>query len=454
MNFKPLYVISIPLLILSGCAEDDVISDSPTESNELDTALENALIAASDGEGVDFYKMPTHINDIPQDPNNPITSAKVELGKLLYHETGMAVHPKLEEGRFTYSCASCHHAQGGFQACVPQGISEGGLGFGLYGEGRYPNPNYPIALLDVQPIRTPSVLNIAYQPNTLWNGQFGATHKNEGTESQWHIDSPKEWNNLGFEGTEIQAIAGIEVHRLDMTSELFNSSNYKDLYHAAFGDIGDDTLISNVFTGLAIAAYERTILANEAPFQKWLNGEKNALSEKEKRGALVFFTKGECYQCHNGPALSSMEFYALGMENLDESESGVYLTNFAPIDNVGLGRGNFTENPADNYKFKVPQLYNLIQSRFYGHGATFRSVEAVLRYKNEAQSENPDVPSSQLAEEFHALNLTDNEIEDLAAFIEYGLYDRNLERYVPEDLPSGYCFPNNDYRSAQQFGCE
>lgn len=453
-NFDIRILFLLPFLSLSACSPDDIIDDVQPEANELDVALEEALIAASNGEGLNYYKFPTQLGDIPQDPNNPLTAAKVELGRVLYHETGMGVNPKVEEGRFTYSCASCHHAQGGFQACLPQGVGDGGLGFGLYGEGRYPNPDYPIAELDVQPIRTPSVLNIAYQPNTLWNGQFGATHKNAGTESQWHVDSPKEWNNLGFEGTETQAIAGLEVHRLDMTTSLFNGSDYKDLYYAAFGNIGDDTLISNVYTGLAIAAYERTILANEAPFQKWLNGDANALSEKEKRGAIVFFTNGECYQCHNGPALSSMEFYALGMENIDEAGGGVYLTNFAPIDNVGLGRGNFTENPTDNYKFKVPQLYNLIQSRFYGHGSTFRSIEAILHYKNEAQPENPDVPQSHLAEEFHPLNLTSQEIEDLAAFIEYGLYDRNLDRFVPESLPSGFCFPNNDHRSAQQFGCE
>lgn len=452
--FNLSYLLLIPVMILTGCSPDDIVDDVQPEPNELDVALTEALEAASDGAGLEFYKFPTQLSQIPQDPNNPLTAAKVELGKVLYHETGMAVHPKYEEGRFTYSCATCHHAKGGFQACLPQGISDGGIGFGLYGEGRYPNPNYPIAELDVQPIRTPSILNIAYQPNILWNGQFGATHENAGTESQWHENSPKVWNHLGFEGTEIQAIAGMDVHRLDMTPSLFNSSDYKDLYYAAFGQIGDDTLMSRVYTGLAIAAYERTVLAHEAPFQKWLNGDKNALSEKEKRGAVTFFTKGECYKCHNGPALSSMDFYALGMENIDEAEGGVYLTNFAPIDNVGLGRGSFTENPEDNFKFKVPQLYNLVQSRFYGHGATFRSVESVIRYKNEAQPENPDVPASQLAEEFHPLNLTEEEIEDMAAFIEYGLYDRNLERYVPTSLPSGFCFPNNDYRSAQQFGCE
>jgi cytochrome c peroxidase len=438
-------------VVHSSCQDDITDNHNQAEPDELDVALEDALLNASNGEGLAFYRLPTNLNDIPADPMNPLTTAKVELGKLLYHETGLATKPKLEEGRYTYSCASCHHAQGGFQACLPQGISDGGIGFGLNGEGRYPNPDYPVAQLDVQPIRTPSALNIAYQPNILWNGQFGATHENAGTESQWHTDSPKEWNHLGFEGTETQAVAGLIVHRLEMEDELFLGTEYKALYEAAFGAIGDDTLMSNVYTGLAIAAYERTLLATKAPFQKWLNGDKTALNNKEKRGAIVFFGKGQCYQCHNGPALNSMEFYALGMNDLDGS--GVYLTNFED-QTVALGRGGFTENPADNYKFKVPQLYNLVQSKFYGHGATFRSIEDVIRYKNNAVAENAEVPASQLADEFKPLNLTQSEIEDLAAFIEYGLYDRGLERYVPTSLPSGFCFPTNDYRSQEQFGCQ
>lgn len=446
------FLLALAMAGIIGCQEDSVIDDVQSTLDPIDVELEEALIAASNGQGIEFYKLPTSLGSIPQDPNNPLTSAKVELGKLLFHETGMANKPKKEEGRFTYSCSSCHHADGGFQACLPQGISEGGIGFGLHGEGRYPNPNYSNAQLDVQPIRTPSVLNIAYQPNILWNGQFGATHLNVGTEAQWHENSPKIWNHLGFEGTETQAIAGMDVHRMEMTEALFNSTVYEDLFQAAFGNLGD-TLHSNLYTGLAMAAYERTIVANEAPFQKWLNGEKTALNDKEKRGAIVFFTKGECYNCHNGPALSSMEFYGLGMNDLSASAPGVHLTNFVD-QTINLGRGGFTGNVAENYKFKVPQLYNLIQSRFYGHGATFHSVEDVIRYKNEGIPENSVVPNSQLAEEFHPLNLTDQEIEDLAAFIEYGLYDRNLKRYAPASIPSGFCFPNNDYRSAEQMGCQ
>ena len=446
-----LLCLAVATVSQTGCREDIVDPNNPTEPNALDVALEEAMLGASNGVGADFYKLPTNLSDIPQDPNNPLTAAKVALGQMLYHETALATNPKKEEGRFTYSCASCHHAPAGFQACLPQGISEGGLGFGLRGEARYPNPNYTYAQLDVQPLRTPSTLNIAYQPNVLWNGQFGATHLNIGTEYSWDVNSPKEWNHLGYEGTEIQAIAGIEVHRLDMTEPLFQSSRYRELYYAAFGEVGDDTLMSNVYSGLAIAAYERTLLATEAPFQQYLQGDKAALSPQEKEGAILFFSKGECYSCHNGPALANMEFHALGMNKLDGA--GVYLTNFVN-QTANLGRGGYTGNDEDLYKFKVPQLYNLINSKFYGHGATFHSVEEVIRYKNLAIPENAEVPVNLLAEEFHPLNLTSDEIEAISAFIEYGLYDRNLDRYVPDNIPSGFCFPNADYRSGEELGCQ
>jgi cytochrome c peroxidase len=233
---------------------------------------------------------------------------------------------------------------------------------------------------------------------------------------------------------------------MDMTSELFGS--YEDLYQAAFGTLSNDTVMSNVYAGLAIAAYERTLLATKAPFQKWLNGDVTALSAKQKEGAILFFGKAECYTCHNGPALSSMDFYALGMKDLDGP--GVYLVNDPTIK---LGRGGFTGNSADDYKFKVPQLYNLINSRFYGHGASFHSVEEVIRYKNNATSENLAVPAGQLAAGFHPLHLSSEEIEAITDFIEHGLYDADLKRYVPANIPSGNCFPNNDYRSAHDRGC-
>lgn len=340
----------------------------------------------------------------------------------------------------TYSCASCHHAQAGFQAGVRQGISDGGLGFGNAGEGRHHNPLYLVDSIDVQPLRTPSTLNIAYQTNVLWNGQFGATGVNQGTEGRWTEGTPIGVNHLGFEGTETQAIAGLDVHRLRLDSSLLFGTSYQALYDQAFGDVSVNTRYDRVSTGLAIAAYERTLLADQAPFQRYLRGETGALSDRQKAGALLFFGKANCVSCHTGPALNSMNFYALGMGDL----VGDHVHCGNPNDAAHRGRGSFTGLPEDDYQFKVPQLYNLKDSPFYGHGGTFRSVYEVVQYKNEAQAEKTAVPVSQLDKAFRPLLLSEEEMQQLTDFIENGLYDPNLKRYVPGQLPSGQGFPNND----------
>ena len=431
------------LLLISSCVR---------ENDNLDNELENALIEASNGQGLGFFQFPESddFEAIPQDPKNPITSEKVALGKLLFHETGISVNPKRPESTETYSCASCHHVKAGFQACRVQGVAEGGLGFGVSGESRISNPNYLHSELDVQPIRTPAALNIAYQKNVLWNGQFGATGVNEGTESEWTAETPKAVNHLGFEGTETQAIAGLAVHRMAIKNSIAEmSTDYQGLFAAAFPDVSAEDKFTNETAGLAIAAYERTLLATEAPFQKWLKGNTNALTEAQKRGAILFFGEAQCNACHTGAALNSMEFHALGMNDLQGF--GVY--GDGPQEADKQGRGGFTKKAEDMYKFKVPQLYNLKDSPFYGHGGTFYTVEEVVRYKNEAIPAQTDVPESQLAAEFVPLGLSEQEISDISDFIENGLYDPNLQRYVPESLPSGNCFPNNDAVSKSDLGC-
>ncbi len=444
-----LYLSAGALLFLSACGNDD---DGPV-TDPLDTELTAALEAAANGAGVSFFRLPESddFSAIPQDVKNPITTEKVTLGRLLFHETGIGSKPKVAEGAITYSCASCHHAQAGFQAGVHQGIGEGGQGFGLAGEGRVPNPNYEADKIDVQPIRSPSALNIAYQTNILWNGQFGATNLNVGTEAQWTLGTPKAVNSLGFEGTETQAIAGMDVHRLAFANSLLQlDQDYVDMFAAAFPEVPVDDRYDNETAGLAIAAYERTMLANRAPFQQWLNGNQAALTDAQKRGAILFFDKARCYTCHTGPALATMEFHALGMGDLDQAGN----TIVGVVDEATRrGRGGFTQNPNDNYKFKVPQLYNLKDSPFYGHGSTFTSVREVLEYKNNAVPENTAVPAGQLAAEFQPLGLSSDEIADLVAFIEEGLYDAELTRYLPSQLVSGNCFPNNDAISQTDLGC-
>lgn len=226
---------------------------------------------------------------------------------------------------------------------------------------------------------------------------------------------------------------------------------YEPLFDAAFSDVPTSERYDKEHAGLAIAAYERSILANEAPFQKWLNGDKNAMTDQEKEGATLFFAKANCVSCHTGPALNTMEFHALGMMDLNDCPEEVFQVTAETSAN--LGRGDFTKNSADNYKFKVPQLYNMKDSPFYGHGSSFFSIREVLEYKNNGISANNRVPESQLAEDFTPLNLTDTELDALEAFLTNSLYDNNLQRYIPSSLPSGNCFPNNDPMSRNDLGC-
>ena len=453
MNLERIFLLSMLSMIvfLSACRKDD--DDNIPAS--IDEQLEDALIASSNGVGKFHYVLPSSsdFSTIPQDPKNPLTTEKVALGKLLYHETGLGISPMMNESAGQYSCASCHFASAGFQANRFQGISEGGQGFGINGEGRERNANYAEAMLDVQPLRTPSAMNTAFQTNLLWNGQFGATGINTGTDAYWTPGTPIEVNELGYEGLETQAIAGLSVHRMDIESlpNIIEDLGYKSMFDNVFGGFAENERYTKETAGLAIAAYERTLFSNQAPFQKYLKGETNAITTQEKNGAILFFGDAGCASCHNGPGLNNMEFHALGMNDLYTCPEEIFKTS--SDDPAHRGRGSFTGQSSDDYKFKVPQLYNMKDSPFYGHGASFRSIRDVVEYKNQANPENQNVPASQIADDFIPLNLTDQQVDDITAFLKFSLYDPYLDRYVPESLPSGNCFPFNDPIAREDLGC-
>lgn len=444
MKFRLTALLGGLLLFVASCQKDDPIVLTPNQDlRQLMTELG----------GKDQFILPDSDDyaNIPQDPNNPLYDQKVRLGQLLFHETGLGVAPKNARNLNQYSCASCHFAGAGFQAGTFQGIGEGGAGFGFNGEQRTVATGMPLDEIDVQPIRSPTALNVAYQEVMLWNGQFGATGPNAGTEDSWTEGTPKAENWRGLQGVETQAIAGLGVHRLMVNEDIVDSLGYRPLFDAAFPMLPENMRYELLPAALAIAAYERTLLANEAPFQRWLKGNPNAMTEAELRGAVVFFSKGNCNSCHTGPALNSMSFHALGMADLVDCPEPTFGTTRENVEN--LGRGGFTGNPAENYQFKTPQLYSLKLSPFYGHGASFRSLREVIDYKNNAVAENPFVDPDQLHPGFQPLGLTEQEIDDLVTFLTEGLEDDNLRRYEPTVLLSGQCFPNNDEDSRADLGC-
>ena len=284
---------------------------------------------------------------IPQDPRNPLTKEKVELGKLLFHETKLGGNPKMAKGLYTFSCASCHHAEAGFQSAIVQAIGEGGEGFGIRGEGRVPSTAYMQESVDVSPLHSPSVMNTAYQEVLLWNGSMGSSGVNTKTQYAW-TGPLLAANFLGYQGLETVAIAGLQKHRFYVDSAwLYSNAIYQNLFYLSFPELPEDKRITTITTALAMAAYERTVLASQAPFQKYLNGDNAAMSANQKAGAKLFFGKAKCSNCHQGPALSSMSFYALGINDMQNGVHGaINIFNNAA---ENKGRGGFTGRDQDMY---------------------------------------------------------------------------------------------------------
>ncbi len=437
----------VTVFLMVSCSKDKM-----PELIELDTELENSIRAVQAAEGnLSYYILPddTDLDAIPQDRKNPLNEAKVELGKFLFFETGFAMNAALSEGTGTYSCATCHIPSAGFKPGSFQGVADGGEDYGINGEDRRRQGNYTEALLDVQSARPLTLVNVAYVTNTMWNGSFGSQGANIGTESVWNHDDGTDLNDLGFEAIETQNFEGLEVHRILINETLINAYGYKTLFDEAFPDLTDDLKYSNYGGSLAISAYIRTILSTEAPFQKWLKGDKSAMSAEEKRGALLFFGKGNCSACHFEENLGSQEFHALGVKDMYQRPS----FDASPSDKRNLGRGGFTLIDEDNYKFKVPGLYNVSDTPFYFHGSSKTSLEEVIDYKAEATLENSKVPETRMSEKFLPLDLTEEEKAQLVAFLAKSLRDPDLNRYMPSEVLSGQCFPNNDRESRSDLGC-
>jgi cytochrome c peroxidase len=448
-----------------------ISGEDPVPDPQPEPPLEQqllSLLASTNSNGVAGYLMPEYgqFNRVPAHPDNPITDEKVQLGAMLFHETALATVGNNADRVGTWSCASCHQVAAGFKAGVAQGIGEGGDGFGVTGEGRFMAPGFDATLPegdpfkpDVQPLASPTAMNTAYQDVMLWNGQFGNSAYssiNLGIDPSRLMTpgTPKEANINPLPGVEIQAIAGLGVHRLNVVgnSVLQTNPRYRKLFEAAYPAGSDD---EHIDAAKAIAAYERILLPSAAPFQRWLKGEPNVMSESELRGAVLFFGEAGCAACHRGPALSSEVganadevFMSIGMADFDMTRPDMH---GVVTDADSRGRGGFTGNAADNHKFKIPQLYNLADANIMGHGSSFTSIRDVVLYKNEAIAQNPD--ATNLDERFIPLGLSDAQITDLTAFLTDALRDPDMIRYVPRQVPSGQCFPVADDLSMDDLGC-
>ena len=437
-------LIFTTLLSTYSCTSDRLNSPSDNE-------LQKVLRQTSPTGNSDYYILPQSddYSSIHQDPRNPLNEGKVELGKMLFFETGLALSPQYEFSEGFYSCATCHLPDRGFMPARVQGIADGGIGFG---EDRDRTILYEEDEIDVQGARPLSLINISFSTNTSWSGMFGGNDVNADTESIWGNIEATEINYLGYYGLESQSIESLHLHRQVVNETVIDELNYREAFDACFPNFEEEERYSSETAALAIAAYLRTLSPTEAPFQQWLKGEEDAMSTEEKEGAKLFFGKAGCFRCHSSPALNNPDnFYAIGVKDLYETGEA-YNTDANDFRN--FGRGFFTENEADMFKFKVPQLYNMGTTPFFFHGSSKNSMREVIEYFNQGIPENSRVPAENIAAQFHPLNLTTEEIDNLTLFMENSLYDQNMSRYAPERILSGQCFPNNDPASKVQLGCE
>ena len=143
-------LVILGVIVAAGCSNNQEIM--PT----LDVRLTNAMVAASKGNGLEFYVLPASSDfaSIPQDLANKLTTEKNELWKLMFHEPGLASKTLQVAGELSYSCASCHHSKAGFQTGIRQSLGDGGVGFGIAGEGRVKSALYSSNEVDALHIKS------------------------------------------------------------------------------------------------------------------------------------------------------------------------------------------------------------------------------------------------------------------------------------------------------------
>lgn len=272
---------------------------------------------------------------VPDD--NPITDAKVALGRALFFDKRLSANE-------TQSCGTCHEPARAFTDA--KALPAGSTG-------------------DVVPRNSMMLANVAWWSTYTWANPTLTT-----LEDQALVPL------LAEHPVEL----GITNVVPDVLARLAADVDVAAAFADVFADDADPITLVNVTK--AIATYERSLISGNTKYDRYINGEGD-LSDDEKRGLILFFGETtECYHCHGGPFFSSAfvsttatfaepSFHNTGLYNLDER--GAY-----PADNTGLF--DFTADAADMGKFRVPTLRNLSSSAPYFHDGSAATLEDVLAH--------------------------------------------------------------------------
>ena len=308
-------------------------------------------------------ELPAGLRKIKHPKDNPSTPAKIALGKQLFFE------PRLSRDN-DISCASCHAPKKGYS---------NGERFATGFKGKKGGRS------------APTVINSAYNRFQFWDGRSGSLED----QALGPIQNPIEMNLTLKEAIE-------RLNKID---------GYRKQFKAVFG-----TDATSEGIGKAIAAYERTVLSGDAPFDRYKAGDKDALSEAAARGRKLFFGKANCSACHSGSNFTDNGFHNIG----------IGMNAKAP----DVGREAISKLKGDRGAFKTPTLRDIARSGPYMHDGSLKTLEAVVEHYSGGGVANP-----YLDEELFKLNLSTDEKADLITFLKEGLASKSYPMHEAPKLP-------------------
>jgi cytochrome c peroxidase len=317
--------------------------------------------------------------------DNPVQPQRVALGRLLYFD------PILSGGN-DVSCATCHHPD--------LGLADGrGLAMGKGGHGVGP------ARVAGAVIRrgAPTVYNAAYNARQFWDGRAADLED----QARFPITSPIEMDERPDE----------------LVRKLRAIPEYAQRFDEAFGGAaGAAVTFDNA--AQAIAAFERTLVSEASPFDRYRMGDPTALTAAERRGLTLFRSlKTRCFECHGFPTLANPDFKVIGVPDLPGQEKD-------------LGRAETGAGPAYERAFKVPTLRNVALTAPYMHNGRFKTLEEVLSFYSKGGGRGEGLDLKNLDDKIRVFSLSSEEQQDLIAFLR-SLTDETRRPVVPDRVPSG-----------------
>lgn len=396
--------------------------------------------------------LPDPVTDSDYYDNGRPDKAKVTLGRNLFFD-------KVLSGNLNISCATCHHALTDTGDGLALPVGEGGTGLGISrntGSGddriheRVPRNAPPVFNLGARHF---SVLfhdgrieKDPSQPSGFLNpagDELPAGLDNVlAVQAMFPVTSPAEMAGQPGENPQADAahtgnLAGPGGVWDLIARRLQDIPEYVDLFEAAYPQtIAQATDITYVHAANAIAAFEAAAWrADNSPFDRFLHGDKKALSGGQKRGMRLFYGKARCAECHTGKFMTDNRFHAIAMPQIGPGKGDNQAGYFDGLDD--FGRERVTGMPADRFRFRTPTLRNVALTAPYGHAGAYDSLAAIVQHHlnpvdslyNYDQSQAKLPPHPELDEHDFAIM---NDAGRLAAIADANELDRT--RLSPGDL--------------------